>query len=608
MTFLLTLLGFTFIIFIHELGHFLVARWAKVRVEVFSIGIGPRIVTFYRDKKGTEYILSLLPFGGYVRMHGQEDMPNKKEMSKDEDSFQSKSPSKRLAIMLGGVTMNVISAYFFIVICYVIGVPFITNQVGIVTPGLPAAKAGVESKDFIVSINNSPTETFEDVFTKTALSDEGKPFTLEILRNGERQTLDIVWPKENNEDEDGNIRRLGITPYPHASVGKISQQSPYYEKGFRKGMRILDITPSDLASQEIPPPSLENAKSGRAIVKLIEKNPNTQVDVGVFQDGKAQIIKSVPVNSKKVLDKGYLISSRINVLEDYPAFSAGLKSGDVITAIDGKEVRGFEDIVSILDTLESVRPLAVSFLRDGKEGKLLVTPVKEEVNNSYFLGISPFLQGNQQNGNPMIEVGWISEEMKNQVPGLRPGDLIINLEEEGNNVLAKVKREENEISFNYTTTNFSTKEVGVLFPITFSEKIIKLPFFEAIVKSFGLAYKELQEVYLFLYQMVNGSISPSNAGGPIAIFETSSTVFNSRGFAYFLLLFAKISISLAVTNLLPIPMLDGGHVVFIIYEMIAKKPAPEGFVYTMHLLGFALLLFLFIFININDIQRILSRQ
>lgn len=606
MTFLLTLLGFTFIIFIHELGHFLVARWAKVRVEVFSIGIGPRITTLYRDKKGTEYILSLLPFGGYVRMHGQEDMPNKKEMSKDDDSFQSKSPSKRLAIMLGGVTMNVISAYFFIVICYAIGVPFITNQVGMVTPGLPAAEAGVKSKDFIVAINNSPTETFEDVFTKTALSKEGDPFKLEILRNGERQTLDIVWSKES--EEDGGIRRLGITPYPHASVGEIPPNSPYYEKGFRKGMRILDITPSNPATEAPSPPSLENAKSGRVIIKTIEKNPNAQVDVSVFHDGKTQVIKSVPLASKKVLNKGYQISSRVNVLEDYPAFSAGLKSGDLITAIDGKKIRGFEDIVSTLDNLKSVRPLAVSFLRDGQENKLFVTPVREEVNNSYFLGISPFLQENQEGSNPMVEVGWISEEMKNQVPGLRVGDLIINLKEENGNVLAKVKRQESEISFSYTTTNFSTREVGVLFPITFSEKIIQLPIFEAFLKSFGLAYKELQEVYLFLYQMINGSISPSNAGGPIAIFETSSTVFNSRGFAYFLLLFAKISISLAVTNLLPIPMLDGGHVVFIIYEMIAKKPAPEGFVYAMHLLGFALLLFLFIFININDIQRILSRQ
>ena len=78
MTFLLTLLGFTFIIFIHELGHFIVARWAKVRVDVFSIGIGPRLLTLFQDKKGTKYILSLLPFGGYVKLHGQEDMPGKK--------------------------------------------------------------------------------------------------------------------------------------------------------------------------------------------------------------------------------------------------------------------------------------------------------------------------------------------------------------------------------------------------------------------------------------------------------------------------------------------------------------------------------------------------
>ena len=145
----------------------------------------------------------------------------KKITTKNSDSFQAKPPSKRLAIMLGGVTMNLISAYIFIVISYMIGIRFTTNQVGMVYPNSPAEKAGLQTKDFITAVNGKSTQTFEDVFVQSALSNKKNPLEIEILRNDEKKTLNVVWQGKKYQRANKNARHTSLST---GDGGKIERR------------------------------------------------------------------------------------------------------------------------------------------------------------------------------------------------------------------------------------------------------------------------------------------------------------------------------------------------------------------------------------------------
>ena len=165
-------LGLGLVIFFHELGHFAVAKWCNVHVERFSIGIGP--ILWSRQKGETEYALSALPFGGYVKMLGQDDMdPNQmtsSEIAENPRSYSAKSVPQRMAIISAGVFMNIITGFLFFTICYWYGVREPSPVVGNVVPGFPAWIAGMKDGDRIESINGEEIRSFGDVFQSVVLS------------------------------------------------------------------------------------------------------------------------------------------------------------------------------------------------------------------------------------------------------------------------------------------------------------------------------------------------------------------------------------------------------------------------------------------------------
>ncbi|MBL8813225.1 MAG: RIP metalloprotease RseP, partial [Planctomycetaceae bacterium] len=166
------ILGLGLVIFFHELGHFAVAKWCDVHVERFSIGIGP--ILWSRQRGETEYALSALPFGGYVKMLGQDDMdPNQmtsSEIAENARSYSAKSVPQRMAIISAGVTMNVITGFLFYVICYWCGVFETSPTVGIVRVGSPAWEVGMASGDRITKINGEQIRSFMDVQEAIMLS------------------------------------------------------------------------------------------------------------------------------------------------------------------------------------------------------------------------------------------------------------------------------------------------------------------------------------------------------------------------------------------------------------------------------------------------------
>ncbi|HEY1861372.1 MAG TPA: site-2 protease family protein [Gemmataceae bacterium] len=168
-------LGLSLIIFVHELGHFAVAKLCDVHVQTFSIGFGPALPGCKFRWGETLYKLAIFPLGGYVKMVGEGDGD---EGDEDPRSFKNKSVGQRMAIISAGVIMNVLLACVFFIIAYEGGVERLAGVVGGTDPGSPAWKKGVRGGMLVQQIGNVPDPTFEDLMEGVVLSDQGRSILL----------------------------------------------------------------------------------------------------------------------------------------------------------------------------------------------------------------------------------------------------------------------------------------------------------------------------------------------------------------------------------------------------------------------------------------------
>ena len=187
--------GLGFLIFVHEAGHFAVAKLFGVRVLVFSFGFGKRLFGFRRGD--TDYRVSLIPLGGYVRMAG--DNPEENQTG-DPQEFLSKPKWQRFLILFAGPAMNIIIAIAFFTVMFMIGVPRqpLKPIVGEVIAGKPAEKAGLQKGDLIVQIEGEPTPDWDDVRLMISMN-AGTTLDVVYERDGVRRTTKMRPAQENSE-------------------------------------------------------------------------------------------------------------------------------------------------------------------------------------------------------------------------------------------------------------------------------------------------------------------------------------------------------------------------------------------------------------------------
>ncbi len=206
----ISLLVFSFLIFFHELGHFIAARFFGVHVEVFSIGFGKRILT--KKFGDTEWSLSAIPLGGYVRMKGQDDSdPTIK--SYDEDSYNAKTPLQRIVISLAGPFANFLLAFLLYLIVAFIGIQTPLANVGDVIKESPAQLSGLKKGDTIVNIDGNQIKYWQDIGKNTAYNHNEHQLT--ILREGKYIDLSITPKLIETKDRFGELKKrylLGISP------------------------------------------------------------------------------------------------------------------------------------------------------------------------------------------------------------------------------------------------------------------------------------------------------------------------------------------------------------------------------------------------------------
>lgn len=252
----LVILGFGFIVFIHELGHFAAARWAKVRVLAFAMGFGPALVSWRRGMglrfgsserayqalsegerascSPTEYRLNCLPLGGYVKMLGQDDA-NPLAHSSAPDSYTSAKPGRRMVIISAGVVANILLAAAIFMVVFMVGLRTEPARVGDVAPSLPAAQAravnagekgvvepGLHPGDDIISVNGRRPLSFNDLTLATLMSSPGQPVRLGVLREGvEGELVFNVVPRRNRGS---GLLEIGVIPADSARVYSSRKQ------------------------------------------------------------------------------------------------------------------------------------------------------------------------------------------------------------------------------------------------------------------------------------------------------------------------------------------------------------------------------------------------
>ncbi len=205
----------TILVFVHEMGHYLVARRCGVRIEVFSIGFGPEICG-WNDRHGTRWRFSAIPIGGYVKMFGEQPGGSGRDgeapaLSAAElaVSFSTKTLGQRAAIVFAGPFANFVFAIIVLAGMFMaVGQPFTPADISEVMPGSAAERAGLEPGDVFVSINGTKIERFEQVVRIVQLA-PGQPLEITVLRNGREIILDAVAGVHEQEDRFGNTQTIG---------------------------------------------------------------------------------------------------------------------------------------------------------------------------------------------------------------------------------------------------------------------------------------------------------------------------------------------------------------------------------------------------------------
>jgi regulator of sigma E protease len=268
------LIGLSLMVFIHELGHFSVAKWVGVKVHTFSIGFGKKLIKFKRGD--TEYALSAIPFGGYVAMAGENPDDGGYGNS---DEFRNKSIPARLAIAVAGPAANLIFAFVILFGLYLSGVqePKVSMIVGEVEEGSAGAAAGIRRGDEVLALNGKRQEGWEQFMQDVAM-EGGHPVPLLIRRDGRDTTLSL----QSEINPKFGIAFSGITGEAEVVVAKIIPGKPAEKAGLKVGDVILSVD-----GIRIP--------SATALIEMVNGSKGAPIAIALLRDKVKQEIQITPV-------------------------------------------------------------------------------------------------------------------------------------------------------------------------------------------------------------------------------------------------------------------------------------------------------------------------
>ena len=312
-----TLLAFVFVlgvlVFFHEAGHFLTAKWVGVRVKTFSLGFPPKLVG--RKWGETEYVIGLLPIGGYVKMAGD----NPAESSGDPAEFLSRSKWERLAIGFAGPFANLVLAVVILTVLFMVG---LERPAGLEDPPViryvaqdsPAGRAGLAQGDRILEIEGSKTETWSDVLDHVMVS-ANEQLSIAVLRNGERVETELAVAVR---EEDG-AGVAGLFPPIQPEVGSLNPGFPAERAGIR---------PGDVITKVGGKPIFHFAE----LIDAIEARAGSEVEIEVLRGQESLVFNLTPREDNGRWLIGITFSPPPTTIERYasPVQAFGAASKEIV--------------------------------------------------------------------------------------------------------------------------------------------------------------------------------------------------------------------------------------------------------------------------------------
>lgn len=335
---LLMILGFSVVIFVHELGHFAMAKLAGVRVDKFAIGFGKELLG--RTWGETRYSFNALPLGGYVKMLGQEDFEIDKEgewkVKDDPRAFTNKPVGARMLIVSAGVTMNLVFAALAFMVVFMVGLKTMPAKVGHVMPGSAAHRAGLMPGDEILQIDDSKMDDFSDVNRAIMLADNDRPIRMLIRRPGRPQPFTIDIKPEWSELS--KVRQIGITNPFTLRVGGIAVENPG-DEGRKDRLHVEDLikeVDGVKVQNHVQVEELITEKRGAPVKMIVDRplDPNDpegpNEPVTCYHEARMLIIGTGENSSDQHILGLEPRPLALDVTSGSPAAKAGVLPGDVI--------------------------------------------------------------------------------------------------------------------------------------------------------------------------------------------------------------------------------------------------------------------------------------
>ena len=321
--FLISIAGFVIVlgvlIFVHEAGHFFVAKLFRVRVLVFSFGFGKRLLGF--RKGDTDYRISLIPLGGYVRMAGDSPEEN---IAGNPDEFLSKPKWQRFLILVAGPFMNIVMALTFIAVAAMVGMeqPITQAVIADVTPAKPGAKAGLQPGDRIVRVKGEPVADFNDVRIIISMN-AGTPIEVQYDRHGTiRKTM--LTP-EREQGEFGPIGRAGIYFGTEPLVGRVLPGTPAAAAGLRAGDLIVLADGKPVTSLESFAKISDDAKTRPIAVELTRGAEHLTVVVNPSADPELAVSRGIG-RPTKLIKLGLIPAFRYSAAENWKSLRMAMSA------------------------------------------------------------------------------------------------------------------------------------------------------------------------------------------------------------------------------------------------------------------------------------------